>query len=200
MRKIIFVCFLFCLLSSTLVSQEKKSPIPQERVSVQNAIKTYNREVEEARQAYEAAIEKAGKKLISTYDSSIKTAMNRGGSEALDLANRLTAEKKEWMEEIPKTAENNPVSPKEKVIDQIVNRKWYWFWEQQNRDNPHTFRRDGKVITNTGEVPKAPWSIESRWVIRWNGHFLLLVDDDLMRGFHDSGRGVGAFADPKKKK
>ncbi len=75
----------------------------------------------------------------------------------------------------------------------LTEHKWHFYWGDSDQRIPSTFLPDGKMAAGDGE-----WSLEPRWVVWSEGHFLLRVFEGVFHGCHaPTGREVGLFADPK---
>ena len=82
---------------------------------------------------------------------------------------------------------------REKIINALTGRNWYWHWEEDRKDHRMIYAPDG--TTKRGEA-KGKWKLEQKWVLMHGGHYLIQVDDRTFRGFHiRSGREVGINAD-----
>ena len=65
----------------------------------------------------------------------------------------------------------------------LTSKKWYWHWENRNRDRPFHYIADGKVRSDKDGTYGDTWSLERRIVLKHGGHYLILIDDQTMRGF-----------------
>jgi hypothetical protein len=86
------------------------------------------------------------------------------------------------------------------ILQMLPGRKWYWFWESQNRDLPSKFivTENGDILRTLKGQPTQKWKLERRWVLDEGDHLLIPINDSTLRGFYiPSGRQVGMFADPK---
>jgi WD40 repeat protein len=80
-----------------------------------------------------------------------------------------------------------------------AKKTWYWHWENANRDGPFRYLAGGDTETQGKRIANV-WSLERRWVIKQQGHYLLWIDDNTLRGFFiATGRRMGAIADPPPK-
>jgi hypothetical protein len=187
MQRLIFSLLIFSIGLSTASAQN-------EQLAIETATKTFDKEVDAARKAYEEAVGKANKKLIAAYDVSIRGAMRRGGGDGLDVANKLNEDKKKLLANT-----DGSTDPEGKILDQLTDNTWYWHWEQFNKDLPMKFLPDGGIVDKAGAVTKNKWTAQRKWVITVNDHQFIQVSDHLFRGFHnESGRQVGMSAEPKK--
>jgi hypothetical protein len=166
-----------------------------EQAAIEAAMKTFDKEADGARKAYDEAIAKANKKLVTAYDVSIRGAMRRGGGDGLDLANKLNEDKKKLVAKMEASGAGSPMSP----VESLVGKTWYWHWEQANKDLPMRLLPDGTIVDGSGNPKKETWTMERKWVVTISGHQFIQVSDNLYRGFlTESGRQVGLIAEPKK--
>jgi hypothetical protein len=85
------------------------------------------------------------------------------------------------------------------ILKMLPGRKWYWFWESQNRELPSKFivTKNGDILRTLKGKPTQKWKLERRWVLNEGDHLLIPISDSMLRGFYiPSGRQVGMFADP----
>ena len=85
------------------------------------------------------------------------------------------------------------------ILQMLPHRKWYWFWESQDRNLPSTFivTDEGQILRKMPGKPVQRWKLEQRWVLNEGDHLLIPMNNDMLRGFYiPSGRQVGMFSDP----
>lgn len=172
------VCWPFW--STLALSQEQKTkPIEQQRIDAAND--KYDRELEEAAQAYKKAAENARKRLSLAYDEQIKSLMRRGGGEALDLANQLNTDKKAFDAEAVDDADVGRTTPspsQEEIVRLITKNEWWMYWEDPSQRLPQKYLAKGELSDGV------KWSVQRRWVLRFGPHYLILMDDQKSwRGF-----------------
>jgi len=199
MRKYPIFLLFFALIGNSAWSQEPKKKVAPEREAMEAASLRYDRDIADAKKAYEESLRQASKKLINAYDASIGSAMKRGGGDALDLANELNSEKKELQVKIDinlasQSKESTASAAHDKLKKLLTSKVWYFHWEENppNRNHPLRFLPNGRVEGDPG----GSWSIEPMWVVKNAGSYHLLIDDKTMRGFFvPTGRQTGMIAD-----
>jgi hypothetical protein len=82
----------------------------------------------------------------------------------------------------------------EELAKVLTGKQWFWHWENRNRDRPFRYLPDGKI--SGGKGASSMWSLEKRIVLKHSDHYLILIDNQRLRGFRiPTGKSVGAFCD-----
>ena len=88
---------------------------------------------------------------------------------------------------------------REQVLAMLrADRTWYWHWERQKKDRPLRFAvsDDGRIATTA--QPDSNYVLEQRWVLLHDGHIIVPVGSQRLRGFFvRTGRPVGMFTEEK---
>lgn len=150
------------LMASASFAEEVAKSEARERAVIEKANKSYDDEVATARAAYDEALTRAGRKLLTAYDVAISAGMKRGGGEALDLANRLNDEKKAKAALI-----ENPIAVTEGIEAHSIGKMLAGTWTAVKMKDgrvewvgKYTFDLDGGVVGDDGV--RGTWKIEAR--------------------------------------
>lgn len=111
-----------------------------------------------------------------------------------------------WPDDAGTASPVDSTAPEAMTREQVIaaltaDRTWFWHWERQNKDRPFKFALDDKgqlVNATNGKAANPPYVLQQRWVLLHEGHVLVPLSADRIRGFFaKTGRPAGAFPDKK---
>ena len=166
---------------------------PPEADEIARANDRYDRELDEARRAYEIAIKQASARLKKSYDDQLRNLMRRGGGEALDLANRLNADRKAFESEAKDDAARGQrtIGPdRAELLRILTNTDWWLSWENPDEHVGFRLLPDGTILErgktrNNRKGGVSQWSISRRWVLNAGEMvFVPTEEPNAWRGFY----------------
>jgi len=79
-----------------------------------------------------------------------------------------------------------------------ADRTWYFHWEQYDKNHPFKFVVGNDSSIYGTDAPDQKDSLEQRWIIIHNGHFLVPINTETLEGFFlETGRQTGAFTEER---
>ena len=174
-----------CLVWAILGQLGHSWAAPPEADEIARANDRYDRELDEARRDYEAAIKQASARLKKSYDDQIKSLMRRGGGDALDLANRLNADRKAFESEAKDDAARGQrtIGPdRAELLRVLTNTDWWLSWENPLEHVNFRLLPNGSILesgqTRT-DLKGGPsqWSVSRNWVLK-SGEMVFVAMDE----------------------